>query len=998
MADYLQQGENKAEKDQSLIEIEDQLEAIQLAVNLQDKALDIKSRFYELRHKSGFRAHQAAYSWEITQTRKETQKSSKKTKPLPPLPDQLVDLLSAVNLLQDEYDEGVAAIVSHKEQVFADWYKYMISIYPPDRFNDEYPNMDEVRYFIKNQSLAILQSKLKNYGEFGVEEDEEGNFKACTSGESVQSSIAYQLAVKLNALLAAIESLRTDPKSEITLAIKRVLDPRFWEPNDPAVLIEGEGVEMSQRHGQDGELELIVVPAEGEIKTIDFLSFHKQLHTLVQDKCSLTKSKQPWHPFLLDWEVQFYPIKTAAKAHLRHGNYAPTFITENYEIKNERHDLDLKQSRGAVEDQAASYTGSTILTGESNTLLQAGIKDHMKKQGIIEAYEKEQKTSFEWQNDLKALVDWYTQKEAAKKGIIVQLKALLKMQSMNCLSQVLGGLNKAFLMRKSTLSFPIDDPLAFGEGTDGNSYKGFTQQQIAAAVGGNNLNAPDPLNQFHPIRSGVLKLNQMRLVDTFGQTKTLNCEHIDTSYSLTSKQSKYLIKLPPRICQPSRLRFDFISKKALKGAVTPAGKEGAILGWFLTNKLDKSLMVYDSEGKALGYFKANRWHEAIDSEAAKQIDEIENRHLRATVEFVQRGIDEDPEKENPSADARFLAQFMGTIDDALDNIQPEVKEQPNGISLLIGKPVAIVRTALHLEVLGEPAVNQSWDAFKKDWTQTERTTDGFTNVKYPVRMGEYGQLNDSLIGYWLEDIKNEEKVFRKDLFYSPQSDFIDTNKIESQYRKDGKAEPPINFHQSIADKPQILTVLMQPQGTLHATVGVLPNREIAISSSEYNMALDNIEVTFLTAPVLTQRNKMQLLLSPDKEFEWSWVERSAFSPEVKWKEIQVIGKIIREDFNTKWEQEPFAKMINAVEAWYYLLSEDIGWLEKIEGEIEDEIARIVPSEKRKESVFKDEFKQMESTIDKVLNACSEHVQPAELEADFTEKNELKEGWIKIRKP
>ena len=68
-------------------------------------------------------------------------------------------------------------------------------------------------------------------------------------------------------------------------------------------------------------------------------------------------------------------------------------------------------------------------------------------------------------------------------------------------------------------------------------------------------------------------------------------------------------------------------------------------------------------------------------------------------------------------------------------------QNPN-TSLLIGKPVALVRASIALELDGAPAYSQNWNDLNKT---LEERTGGIGKVKFPIRLGERRQWN----GLWL---------------------------------------------------------------------------------------------------------------------------------------------------------------------------------------------------------------------------------------------------------
>jgi hypothetical protein len=75
-------------------------------------------------------------------------------------PLSFADQLHCLNVCQQAYDRDYDEIESLRKQLFADWYKYVLCVYPPDRNRTKTPNHDEVKYFIEKNSLFPLQQRI----------------------------------------------------------------------------------------------------------------------------------------------------------------------------------------------------------------------------------------------------------------------------------------------------------------------------------------------------------------------------------------------------------------------------------------------------------------------------------------------------------------------------------------------------------------------------------------------------------------------------------------------------------------------------------------------------------------------------------------------------------------------------------------------------------------------------------------------------------------------
>jgi len=324
-----------------------------------------------------------------------------------------------------------------------------------------------------------------------------------------------------------------------------------------------------------------------------------------------------------------------------------------------------------------------------------------------------------------------------------------------------------------------------------------------------------------------------------------------------------------------------------------------ICGWLLPNNLDGSLMVYGQQGHALGYLdQNNHWHPAPGSRVQIRTPAgIMNPHLRRVVQWI-----------NDKAEG-FLRTFISTLDSALENIDPENCAHHQDLALLTDRPLAVVRASLSLELKGLPAINHFWHTLWQD-LQAGRPpdvdSDRVRDVRFPVRLGEHRQLNDGLAGYWLE---NDDETLQPG-FYSPQSDRDDARSshlIHTYLEGPGdsdqmqKREKMLQLELSLNDhSSKALTMLVDPRGKVHATSGILPTKSIDIPPDQYAQALEDIEITFLSVPILSARRQgedaspIDLPLLDEPGYDWAWVERDDDDDDAQWREASKIGQVNRQ--------------------------------------------------------------------------------------------------------
>ncbi|MBV7335392.1 hypothetical protein KFU94_45565 [Chloroflexi bacterium TSY] len=68
-------------------------------------------------------------------------------------------------------------------------------------------------------------------------------------------------------------------------------------------------------------------------------------------------------------------------------------------------------------------------------------------------------------------------------------------------------------------------------------------------------------------------------------------------------------------------------------------------------------------------------------------------------------------------------------------------------------------------------------------------------------------------------------------------------------------------------------MLADPRGVVHATTGILPTVSVSIPPDQYTNALRAIEVTFPTAPLLTNPNRICIPLPDEPGDQWAWLDK-----------------------------------------------------------------------------------------------------------------------------
>ncbi|MFF3002339.1 hypothetical protein ACFVTF_05960 [Kitasatospora sp. NPDC057940] len=370
---------------------------------------------------------------------------------------------------------------------------------------------------------------------------------------------------------------------------------------------------------------------------------------------------------------------------------------------------------------------------------------------------------------------------------------------------------------------------------------------------------------FQELRCGHLMFTKLSVVDRFGRAVNLidNPLHFDRlikpasmtpDHAVGEIQTDRYAELGPRLLQPARLGFDFLSSTGDEDVELTPGTN-PVCAWLLHNRLDRSLACYAPDGQALGDLRAVldpdgrrivTWT-ALPGSPVQALDELaalspHAHHLLTAIE--RRGPD-------------VLDAVRAQLDDTLAAIDPEGPEDQS-LAFLLGRPLALVRARLDLRLYGPARTDVAW---RNVIAQTEPEMPGY---QWTVRLGEALQTDDGLIGYVLdEDYDHLETVL------APRGEHGGyLRPIESGQRL------KLAFEE---DSSATVTLLLDPRAPVHATTDILPVGSVLVPSQFTEAALAAMAVNFRTGPLLiatTEHGAATLLQPATATGSWSWTERT----------------------------------------------------------------------------------------------------------------------------
>jgi hypothetical protein len=818
--------------------------------------------------------------------------------------------LDAVNALQRAYDRTHGELTAGRRTLFLDWYRYMRVLHGTDDQGllGALPKLKDRAE--RDRFAKSLRSRLQaRMGRLNDLAQAAGTlaWPNTSPGGVDPASTAGQLVAALDALAATLKA------EGGALAIFPGPAPRYWEPVDPVLLLAGDDVQPPRRYGGDGSwsasgelpcrlsgeiigtltatvpggevtlgavdlaagLDLAALPIAAEATALlaeavltdpaqaeaiaAMLSakaanqpstpFAASLPDLLAGldrglvaaqgltlhgalPCPLGRKQwtgNPWLPLFLSWSVEYRATVTPA---LEDVAYAPDSVVAAYGLDRDHIDL---VHNGELPPATQFFSGVSLLTQNAFRQLHQALGNLTDDLG---------------EPGLKAAAD--------------------KLAATPILSHVLEGFHEALLTRKRALQLDVFDPASRSE-----------QSLFAAlneAIADGNRAAPRTLDPFHAIRAGYLRVTSLSLIDAFGRTRRLDLKAARkiTARSVTPTSpgmaANDFAHLPPRLIQPSRLSFRLLQADDHTTETASHPETSPICGWVLVNNLDPGLAIYAADGSARGILRLvgdgseAAWQPAptagtavseqggAPDVAALARRSLDDGHL---ADFVV-GVLTHPDK------GAYLAQMLHVIDRTLETIVPDHANPDQGLALLVGRPLALVRASLSLEMQGPPAASQAWTALHgelaADRGDVLQTRD-LAGVQFDVTLGDLSRIGDGLVGYFLERA-GDASDYRA--FFAPAATAAQSG-----------VHPPREGRILLtcgANEPQRVTMLVDPHAVVHATSGILPVKSISIPPSHFAKALAGLQVAFPCNPVLEEAGGLRLPLPAIAGFGWRWTQ------------------------------------------------------------------------------------------------------------------------------
>lgn len=408
---------------------------------------------------------------------------------------------------------------------------------------------------------------------------------------------------------------------------------------------------------------------------------------ILPSKAAVNFYEPSMNTLFLEWKVMFCPTKTGSQEE---------HVMEGWTFRDTDYVYD-----GAVTERPAMFMGRTVVTPHSQRIFQAAL-----------------------QKQAQQCEDITLRKKLEQAGKLLEDLCLL--------SQSLDGFQQNLTGRQPGPRFPYmitSEELSKDQRAVAMTLAAQKYLQDFPAVP-----AMDS-DRFFPIRAGLLKIQEVQLVGSFGQRQLIKAGF--DAVSCTSAMR------PPAGVEADAVLKPRISQGGCVSAVwMPAGEKSVspVCGYVIHDRLNHGLMVYDAEGIRLGNLQLVwrdgksfcRWHPAPLAEGREtmDVDSFRNADLKGFAKALLR------------TEAGAFARLLQSVEDRQDKTLPEDVSHSVDASLLGGRPMALVRAGVSLSLNGLPEYR------KGSGTIGGFDSGHFEDIRFDVVVGDPSRCYEGCVRYY----------------------------------------------------------------------------------------------------------------------------------------------------------------------------------------------------------------------------------------------------------
>lgn len=389
-----------------------------------------------------------------------------------------------------------------------------------------------------------------------------------------------------------------------------------------------------------------------------------------------------------------------------------------------------------------------------------------------------------------------------------------------------------------------------------------------------------------PLFGGRVQINGLRIVDAFGRTLDVPVDGMRTTTTLEEPDHPTSITVRPRFQHTARWLFRLVdpahaadadplaAREAFVDQVSPELSVNPVAGFVLPDHIDEALEFFTADGEPIGQLGhdgltgAVAWEVAPGRRLPPDAGPLAELPPRARLvgrlaTGVLRADVRARSTETPPADSA-LTTLLRAIDTTMWSVDTLAGVGTPAIAGLIGRPVAVVRATLRLDIQDDVAEldithDGGADARRKRFEE-------LSEHRFPVRLGDLRRTDDTLLGFFVDD--DYDRFHVVDRVVAAQA--YDTGRHRAHLGLLGSTAPLVSRpldHPFLEAEDELwirpgqtvrLTLLMLPSGRVYLTSGILPRKALALADQWISKGLERIVPSVRVGPLLVDPADIRL--------------------------------------------------------------------------------------------------------------------------------------------
>ncbi|MET0541045.1 MAG: hypothetical protein ABWZ88_04760, partial [Variovorax sp.] len=344
------------------------------------------------------------------------------------------------------------------------------------------------------------------------------------------------------------------------------------------------------------------------------------------------------------------------------------------------------------------------------------------------------------------------------------------------------------------------------------------------------------------------------------------------------------LAVSPRLLRPSRWQFRLVDAKTAVGTegtearvdqIEASLQVNPVAGFVMPDHLDESLEVFSVDGSPVGELLHEpvsggvMWEIAAGREGPADSGPLYGlapeqvalgRFAAGLVAADAAGRAGAPLVPDVSPESA-LSALLRAIDTTLWTVDTFASMGSEHVAGLVGRPVAVVRAQLRLELKPPDDVDLANPDRAKEWADAEREAARFA---FPVRIGELTRSDDGVLGFFVDDDYSRFRLVDKAIagsatdagrsrgqlgLYSTVTGMPPKTTIKHPYIAGTDDADTLNLH---IGQTVTLTIFMHPAGKASLTSGLLPRKALALARDWVGPGLSAIAPSLRTGPVMVE--------------------------------------------------------------------------------------------------------------------------------------------------